>query len=182
MSYEKSLYGDQGNIIKAFRECAEEYGIHFTVEQYRHFTKNNPYAPLVHEIFAKTRFNKIKRFLFGEESLNRKRYAIEEIKRNYKEVCDRHNRPLNIAEYGRKKDDSMISPRLIRKKTTSQTLKLWYKQKKKDEILGTNKADSIKIKRNHGFEEFCEECAQQLNECQYNKNTCPYWQDNILGE
>jgi len=167
------------NLVKAFNECAEEYGVSFTAKEYKEFSSQKTYAPGLHKIFSFSKFNKVKKLLFGKESLNKIEVNNIKIKKDYKKVCDKAgNIPLNISEYGRRKEEDMISPHTIRNKTTSDILKNWYKQKKKDDLFGTNKAKFIALERQDGFNEFCKNCVNSIENCGYDSETCPYWKEN----
>lgn len=168
---------DDENLIKAFKECSKKYGKKFTVKQYMKYARDREKAPFVHEVYKKSTFNKVKKKLFGKESLNRKLISIDKIKKNYKKVCDDNGeKPLNLSEYGRLKEKGMITAQVMRKKTTSKLLKKWYKQKKRDELLNTDIAKKYRIKRKDDFKQFCKNCVRE--NCNLTRETCPYWNED----
>ena len=70
----------------------------------------------------------------------------------------------------------MVCHRTIRKRTNSKLLMKWYIFKKRDEKTKGNSADKIDLEKENEFKEFCSYCAIKDN-CEYNKDTCPYWQE-----
>lgn len=167
-------------VIQVFKECAEKYGIKFTVEDYLEYAESNQQAPPLYRIYQISSFNNIKKKLFGRKSLNRPEASLKEIKKHYKKICDREGgEPLGISEYGRKSEEGMVSSRVFYDKTTSDILKRWYKQKKRDEIFNTKIADKMRVSKKETFEQFCNLCM--ISNCNLDRKSCPYWNEKEEG-